>query len=168
MSTSWRSKRNLFEETFGAFCGAHQGLSVDGLERLCCHCFLTGPQFPAAEVSYIFAQVLQEGQERISLLQFEAVLKLLADRLGTNAESLCRAVELSAGPTLPSQCSSNMASGKALPEASSEAPTALSPRQVSQAKDQASAALCAALLGPGDFSALHSSVEPLAATELES
>lgn len=104
MSLTWRADRNPFVETFSAFCGASLGLNGAGFLKLCKHTFLLDEHLTAFDADQLFLQVLRDGEEEISLSQFEEALQLIAEKKGLPLETIQRAVTMTAGPTLRATC----------------------------------------------------------------
>lgn len=85
-------------ETFKAFCGPAPEMGMKSFEKLCRDCGLIDQTLTIRDVDLIFAKVVPKGQRRISLQKFEDALRRVADKKGTEACDVCRAVEQSSGP----------------------------------------------------------------------
>jgi len=87
-------------DTFRAFCGSQPDLGGKDFAKLCRDCHLIGNRLAPGDVDIIFAKVVQKGQRRINLQQFEEALRMVAEKKCMDVCDVCRAVEQSAGPVL--------------------------------------------------------------------
>jgi len=100
---SWAMMKNLdkmFVQTFKAFCSTeHDTLDFASFRRLCKHCFLIDGRLSEADVGCIFNQSASPGEERLTFVQFEAALELLAHKRGLSTKVLRSDIALCGGPS---------------------------------------------------------------------
>eukprot|EP00931_Biecheleriopsis_adriatica_P062113 TRINITY_DN373_c0_g1_i11.p1 TRINITY_DN373_c0_g1~~TRINITY_DN373_c0_g1_i11.p1 ORF type:complete len:1076 (-),score=233.82 TRINITY_DN373_c0_g1_i11:43-3270(-) len=90
------------ERTFKAFCGSKPGMDGKSFAKLCKDCDLVDKVLSATDVDIVFAKVVQKGQRRIGLQQFDLALELLAERRGCPHDDVCSRVRRCGGPVLNS------------------------------------------------------------------
>lgn len=100
---SWAMMKNLdrmFVQTFKAFCSAeHDTLDFASFRKLCKHCFLIDGRLSEADVGSIFDLSASPGAERLTFVQFEAALELLARKRGLSTKVLRSDIALCGGPS---------------------------------------------------------------------
>jgi len=89
-------------ETFKAFCGTEPRMGMKSFAKLCRDCGLIDQALTICDVDLIFAKVVSKAQRTMGLEKFQDALRLVAEKKGTAACEVCRAVEQSGGPILRS------------------------------------------------------------------
>ncbi|CAE8622927.1 unnamed protein product, partial [Polarella glacialis] len=91
------------ERTFRAFCGLRQeGMDGKTFAKLCKDCDLVDKNLTATGLDIVFAKVVQKGQRRIGLEEFDSALPLLAERKCVSVDEICGLIRRSGGPVLNS------------------------------------------------------------------
>lgn len=90
------------ERTFKAFCGIKPGMDGKTFAKLCKDANMVDRSLTKTDVDIIFAKVLQKGNRRIGLEQFDAALELIAKQKNTTLEDVWSHVRCCGGPVLTS------------------------------------------------------------------
>uniref|UniRef100_A0A7S1WUU7 EF-hand domain-containing protein n=1 Tax=Alexandrium catenella TaxID=2925 RepID=A0A7S1WUU7_ALECA len=91
---------HTYKEVFRAFCGNQADLDAKGFAKLCRDCRLLDERFVAADADLLFSKVLERGQRRMHVSQFEEALYAIAERRGVEYSRILEAVASSGGPTM--------------------------------------------------------------------
>eukprot|EP00442_Polarella_glacialis_P028182 CAMPEP_0115067792 /NCGR_PEP_ID=MMETSP0227-20121206/11602_1 /TAXON_ID=89957 /ORGANISM="Polarella glacialis, Strain CCMP 1383" /LENGTH=425 /DNA_ID=CAMNT_0002453929 /DNA_START=34 /DNA_END=1311 /DNA_ORIENTATION=+ len=94
------SGASSYQDVFQAFCGAHADLDGKSFSKLCKDCGLFDKHFTAPDCDLAFTKVVEKGQRRISLRQFEAAARIIADKKGSSAAAVLEAIAHAGGPKL--------------------------------------------------------------------
>lgn len=86
------------ERTFQAFCGTKPDMDGKTFAKLCKDSGLIDKALTATDVDIIFAKVVQKGQRRIGLDQFDAALELLAEKKRASIDDIYDTVRCCGGP----------------------------------------------------------------------
>jgi len=89
------------EGTFAAFCGnGHNTLDGKSFAKLVRDSNLVDKNCTATDVDLIFHKLLNNGQRRIDLIQFESGLRYITEKKGTDVDTVFRAVAVLKNPKL--------------------------------------------------------------------
>jgi len=102
-------------EAFRLFCGASHDMNGKTFTKLCKDCGLVDRRFSAFDSEEIFARVVRKGQRRIELAEFEAALRLVAERKSMDLSAVREFVAGSGGPTPHANATQTVHSPLAMP-----------------------------------------------------
>jgi hypothetical protein len=88
----------LYRETFRAFCGAQADMDGKGFAKLCKDCQILDKKFTCTDVDVLFAKVVNKGQRRINLRQFEEAVFQIADKKGIEGNDVLEQIGRSGPP----------------------------------------------------------------------
>mmetsp|Transcript_74474 Transcript_74474/g.131725 ORF Transcript_74474/g.131725 Transcript_74474/m.131725 type:complete len:665 (+) Transcript_74474:70-2064(+) len=92
--------RPVEEETYQAYAIPGQGMDGKSFAKLCKDCNLIDKKFSATDADLIFAKVVERGQRRVSMEQFQIALQLVAEKKAVELSAVLRSVGVSEGPVL--------------------------------------------------------------------
>merc|ERR1711957_740677 len=86
------------EEVFQAYCGGKLDMDGRAFQKLCRDCALVDRKFTSTDADLLFKKVVQKGQRRLSLKEFEQALYYMANKKGLIAQTLRGTIAASGGP----------------------------------------------------------------------
>jgi hypothetical protein len=87
-----------YRDTFRAFCGAQPDMDGKGFAKLCKDCQILDKKFTCTDVDLLFAKVVNKGQRRINLRQFEEAVSQIAEKKGVEGSDVFEQIGRSGPP----------------------------------------------------------------------